>query len=63
MGQSERRAPTHIMRIEVLLNLTDAPYDYDAVADALKLALSISRAGFAGLICDDPQVTLEEVDA
>lgn len=60
MGLTERRAPTHILRIEVPLNLNDPPYDYDPVADALKLALAISRAGFAGHICDDPAVTMEE---
>ena len=62
LGLSERRAPTHILRIDVPLSLSDdeLPYDYDPVADAMKLALAISRAGFAGHICDDPQVTMIE---
>lgn len=57
------QAPTHIMRIEIPLCLADPSSEFDPVADALKLVLSISRVGFAGQICDDPQVTMTEVES
>jgi hypothetical protein len=49
-----------MLRIQVPLDLSEPPGDFDAVKDAVELALRISRAGFAGNICDDVQVTLDE---
>jgi hypothetical protein len=54
-----RSAPTHMLTVEVPLNLEDRhEHGYDAVKDAISLALAISRAGFAGAICDNANVTL-----
>jgi hypothetical protein len=54
----EKREPTHVLRILVPLDLTDPPVDFDVIQDTIKLALGISRGGFAGHICDEPQVDL-----
>lgn len=54
----ERSEPTHILRIDVPLNTDELPTEFDAVAEALKIALALSRAATAGVICDDPQVSL-----
>lgn len=57
---NERAVPTHMLRVEVPLNLDDPSHDYDAVKDAILLTLSVSRAAFSGHICDGPRVTMEE---
>lgn len=56
--QPSQRNPTHVLRILVPLDLTDPPVDYDVIQDTVMLALGISRAGFAGHICNGPQVDL-----
>lgn len=56
----ERRPPTHVLVIEVPLKLDVPAPDYDPVQDALRVALSISRAAYGGHICDDPHVSLRE---
>jgi hypothetical protein len=61
LGLSERRAPTHIMWVEVPLDLSERSPDFDAVADALRMVLAISRAALSGEICADPQVTMDEL--
>ena len=59
----ERRAPSHIMLIEVPLNMMIEPApDFDAVADSVKIALALSRAAYSRNICDDVQVTMTEVE-
>lgn len=60
--RNEKLPPTHLLRIEVPLNMDDSALDYSPAKDAILIALSISRAAFAGHICDDPQVTLREID-
>ena len=62
-GLPVRRPPTHIMRVEIPLNMTEPAPDFDAVSDALKLALAVSRAAYSRNICNDPQVTMTEVEA
>lgn len=62
----ERRAPTHTLTIRVPLNLDANPaaetWDIQAaLAEALKLILSVSRVGTLSLLCDDPIVTLYEL--
>lgn len=65
---NEQKPPTHILRIEIPLNMGEPPTDFmgepptdfDAVQDAVTLALSISRAAYSGVICDNTMVTLEE---
>lgn len=56
----ERRTPTHLLRIVVPLALDEPPRNYDAVAQAVRLVLAVSRAGFDGYICDDVQVSMED---
>lgn len=56
----EQREPTHVFRVEVPLWLDGPPLNYDAVAQAMQLALAVSRAGFDGVICNDINVTMEE---
>lgn len=56
----ERRDPTHVVRIEVPLCLSDPSPDFDAVADAVTIALAVSRAAYSGHICDGAQVTMIE---
>jgi hypothetical protein len=62
MKRSESCPPTHIMHIHIPLNLSGFEHSQlDAVQDALKLSLSISRAAFFGQICDESTVDIEEV--
>jgi hypothetical protein len=58
--KNERLPPTHVLTIEVPLNMENPPCDYNVVKDAIHVALSISRAAFAGHICGDAEVTLKE---
>lgn len=60
MGLTERKPPTHKLHIEVPINMDDPPTDFDAVKQALELALSVSTAAYKKVICDDIEVTLEE---
>jgi len=60
-GLSERRAPTHIMRVEIPLDLSNRSPDFDAVKDALRIVFAVSRAAFSGDICDGLVVTMEDV--
>lgn len=57
----ERRPPTHILRVEVPLCLSDPmdQQDEQAIKDSIGLALSLSRAAATGHICDTPAVTVE----
>lgn len=62
----ERSPRTHTLRIDVPLNLEANPHAetwdvQSALAEALKVIMPIVRVGTLGLLCDDPQVTLEEV--
>lgn len=59
-----RTKPTHVLRVEIPLDLGGEipfelykPVDSDAVQDALHIALSVSRAAYDGVICDEIQVT------
>jgi hypothetical protein len=58
----EKSDPTHILRVSVPLNLNQAISisDYDVVKQSLDLVLSVSRAAYDGVICDDIQVEMEE---
>lgn len=51
---------THVLRVEVPLDLTDAPagFDYHPVEEALRAVLAISRLAAASVIAGDAQVTL-----
>lgn len=62
-----RQIPTHILKISVPLNLDANPaaetYDIqDALAEALKVIMPLVRVGTLGLLCDHPEVTMEERD-
>lgn len=63
-----RRPPTYILRIDVPLYIVDPPVapgrapEFDAVAEAVKIALALSRAAYVGVICNDAQVSLERSD-
>lgn len=49
-----RRDPTHVLVIEVPLDLGDGPPpDFDPVEDCLRVCLSVSRAAYTHRICDD----------
>lgn len=56
----ERLEPTHMLRIDIPLNMSDPPTEYDAVKQALDLALAISRAAYDKVICNDIQVTMHD---
>lgn len=56
----ERRAPTHILTVEVPLAL-DVPHEFDPVQDALRMIVPITRLGTSGALCDDAQVTIREI--
>lgn len=60
MGQTARRAPTHILRITVPLDLSERAPDFDPIQDAIRVSLGISRAAYADYICDDVVAELEE---
>lgn len=49
----ERAKPTHVLRVEVPLDLSERSVDFDAVSDALGTVLAISRAAMSGEICDE----------
>jgi hypothetical protein len=53
--------PTHILYIEVPLRIEgeNSP-NFDPVKDAIRNVIAISRAAYAGAICDDPMVTIRE---
>jgi hypothetical protein len=56
----EQADPTHVLRIDVPLDLAEPPAEFDAVQDALRISLAVSRASFVGAICSEVQVSLEE---
>jgi hypothetical protein len=61
----EAAETTHILRMDVPLNLTANPaaegYDIEgAMRQALDLGLAIARVGTLGLLCGDVVVTMEE---
>jgi hypothetical protein len=58
----EKVDPTHILHVHVPLNMnkTVGISDYDAVKQSLDLVLSVSRAAYDNVICDDIQVEMEE---
>lgn len=57
----EQKPPTHILSIRIPLSLGVAePVHFDAVQDAVTLALSISRAAYFDAICNDIMVTLHD---
>ncbi len=56
-----RRAPTHVLTVEVPLYLQDREAArFDPVQDAMRVVLALSRAAAEGYVCDDVQVTLVE---
>ena len=56
-----RRAPTHVLTVEVPLYLQDLDAArFDPVQDAMRVVLALSRAAAEGYVCDDVQVTLVE---
>lgn len=72
MGQSDtphlsgRRDPTHVLRIEVPLNLDGNPaaekWDIDgAFQQAMGAILPMLRVGTLGLLCDEVTVTMVEL--
>ena len=60
---TKRTQPTHVLRVEVPLDLSSPPgvSDDGVIRDVTTTLLAISRAAYASYICDDPQVTLDEV--
>lgn len=60
MVMRERTEPTHIMRIEIPLDLRERSPDFDAVSEAVKVSLAVSRGALSGEICNDIQVSVEE---
>lgn len=52
--------PTHVLVIEVPLNLDNGKGDFDPIHDTIATALNISRAAYVGSICGDPQVSLRD---
>lgn len=50
---------THTLMVEIPLRL-DGMWDYSPTEDAIKAAVSISRAAADGAICDDIVVHLRE---
>jgi hypothetical protein len=63
---SERRDPTHILRLDVPLDLTANPaaeeFDIEgAMRQAFEIVLAVARVGTLGLLCGDVVVTMEEV--
>lgn len=57
----ERREPTHRLLIEIPLHLADDvahTVSFNPVQDALRIALSLSRAAVGGHYCADPEVSL-----
>jgi methylaspartate ammonia-lyase len=57
----ERRPPTHVLTIEIPLNLDNGIGNFDPVEDAVRICLGLARAAYVGVICDDPQVSWREV--
>jgi hypothetical protein len=60
----ERKAPTHVLRIEVPINIEAASREttrFDALQEAIKLTISLSRAAYVDVICDD--INVEMLDA
>jgi hypothetical protein len=58
-----RADPTHILTVEVPLDLSDrpdAPLEVLAAEEALRIVLALSRAAFVGALCGGAQVTLRE---
>lgn len=63
----ERKPPTHLLQINVPLNLEANPavesyVIQDAMHEALQLVVRIARVGTLGLLCDDPEVVFRPVD-
>ena len=63
----ERKNPTHILKVEVSLNLEANPaaesWDIqEALAEAMKAILPMIGLGTLGLLCGDPCVTLVDAD-
>jgi hypothetical protein len=60
MSLPEASKPTHILRIEVPLNLASESLreDIDPVRDAIGICLTVSRAAFAGHVCGNAELTL-----
>ena len=56
-----RQVPSHMMRVEIPLCLTDESPPFDPVADALRLTMNISRAAYLRYICDEVQVNIERL--
>ena len=61
MKPREWRKPTHVLKVEVPLYLTEER-DVDPVQTAIRIALSASHAAFEGNICADPEATITECD-
>lgn len=61
-GKPPHRTPrTHTMVISIPINtetLTDL--NYDAISQALNVALMVSRAALDGVVCDEIQVEMVE---
>jgi hypothetical protein len=57
-----RRAPTHVLRVAVPLDLTERSPDFDAIQDAINIVLLVSRGALRGEICNDISVDIEEVE-
>lgn len=56
----ERRDPTHVLTITIPLALEPPAPDFDAVADAVRLALAVSRAAYTGHVCDEVTVAIAD---
>lgn len=55
----ERKPPTHYLVIRVPVSLDRvSSLPFDALKQVLHIALSASRAAYAEVICDDPNVEL-----
>lgn len=60
MSERAKAEPTHVLHVNVPLELHDGPLpDFDAVADACRTVLSVTRAAYAGFICNDVTVEME----
>jgi hypothetical protein len=59
----ERKPPTHVLRIEIPLNMNNGKGNFDPIQDAIQIALSLSRAAYVGSICDTPSLSLRETGA
>lgn len=56
----ERRAPTHVLVLEVPLHIDEGQtFYFDPLADALNLVLALSRVATIGVLCDGPRASIQ----